>query len=173
MMRIRLRSIFGVFARMRPRALGLSLLSLIAANGLAFAESGARSAPADPLEFRAEVRLAGDAPILEALAGDATSARAYAIRASTELRTPALALPALARISASREAFEAEAALHQAAEIIYHLEEDFIARDELDRAPFQEAAEILHTISEDEALPIGWRVRAGIAALELRDRLGP
>lgn len=152
-----------------------SFFVVAAAALIAGAEPQVRPVPLEASQLRAEIRLSGDGPILEALekeGSDASGERLHAIRASTELRTPALAIPALARLSGTREAFEAEAALYAAASIIHHLEEDFIARDELDIAEFIDAAERLAALGEDALIPRSFRSRAAIAALELRDRLG-
>lgn len=155
-----------------------ALLALSAAVALsafalsAFAEPATRPAPLDPLELRAEIRLAGDEPTLEALEGEPGPERLHAIRASSALLDPALAIPSLIRISATREAFEAEAALHAVAELIHHLDEDFIARGEHDPTPFKAGADALAALHDDEALPLSWRSLAALAAIELRDRLG-
>lgn len=153
--------------------LASALIALSAASAFSvFAEPATRPAPLDPLELRAEIRRAGDEPALEALEGEPGRERLRAIRASSALLDPAPAIPSLIRISATREAFEAEAALHAVAELIHHLDEDFIARGEHDPEPFRAAADALADLHDDEALPLSWRSLAAIAAIELRDRLG-
>jgi len=126
----------------------------------------------DPLAFAAKVRRRGDDPILEALADPrelGRAARKRAIRAAPHLHEPAAALPILAEIAASREPFDALAAMHAAFTIVRALPGDAVERFELDQAPLLATADAFARLAEDASAHPRIRAMATVTAAELRD----
>jgi hypothetical protein len=161
----------GVLRSVTPFAFSLALASA----GLAQLEPSPDGTELDPLVFAERVRARGDEPILEALLDPSThgrSARRRAIRAATELRDPAAALPALAEIAASREPFDSVAAMHAILEIVRAMPGDAVERFELDRDALVRVVDALRRLAGDESALITLRAVAGTAAAELSDRLG-
>jgi hypothetical protein len=159
----------------RRLLLPIASIVLLALPALAQLEPSPDGSDLDPFAFAASVRARGDEPILEALRDPETlgrSARRRAIRAAPDLRVPPAALPALAEIAASREPFDAAAAMHAVFVIIRALPGDAVERFELDAEALASVVDVLRRLAEDTTALEELRAMAGTAAAELADRLG-
>jgi hypothetical protein len=153
----------------------VSIALLLASTGDAQLEPSPDGSELDPLVFAERVRARGDEPILEALHDPSLfgrSGRRRAIRAAPVLRDPAVALPDLAEIAASREPFDAAAAMHAILSIVREMPGDAVERYELDRDTLARVTDALTRLAGDETALAALRAMAGTAAAELADRLG-